>query len=339
MKRAEALRRIADLHTAWSLQHGDDVAYVAEDANPHDGQTSDLSTWQADRSASPELDDPLNEAIKAILAQIDDEPAVATTGRTDVQVMNVSPADINLSAVQADFEAHLGRLLAAWAPVTADQQREIADQIRDAIDRDDVAALAKLSASTADAEAALLAAMNEMALVAAQRVVDEAAAQHVNISAAELDPDRFRLGATVMTELLAAGMANAAAREAMRRYSPGASGAEVSRAVQEYLGGLSDAFARENLGGALTGAQNAGRLETQLAGPTAAIYASEWMDRNTCRPCREINGKWIGNSDEADIQSKVDAIYPNGGYVHCLGGVRCRGTTVAVWRPETVEQP
>ena len=72
MTRADALRRIGELHTKWSLKHGDDVPYVAADANPHDGQTSDLSIWQADRSAPAEIDDPLNEAIKAILAQIDD---------------------------------------------------------------------------------------------------------------------------------------------------------------------------------------------------------------------------------------------------------------------------
>ena len=73
MTRAEALRRIGELHTKWSLKHGDDVPYVAADANPHDGQTSDLAMWQADRSAPAEIDDPLNEAIKNILAQIDEE--------------------------------------------------------------------------------------------------------------------------------------------------------------------------------------------------------------------------------------------------------------------------
>lgn len=72
MTRDEALRRIAELHTAWSLKHGDEVPYVAADSNPHPGSRSDLSVWQADRSAPAEIDDPLNEAIKAILAEIDD---------------------------------------------------------------------------------------------------------------------------------------------------------------------------------------------------------------------------------------------------------------------------
>lgn len=72
MTRDEALRKIAELHTEWSLKHGDDVPYVAEHSNPHPGSRSDLAVWQADRSAPAEIDDPLNEAIKKILAQIED---------------------------------------------------------------------------------------------------------------------------------------------------------------------------------------------------------------------------------------------------------------------------
>ncbi len=71
VKRAEALVKIYDLHTAWSLKHGDEIPYNPEDKSPHEGFKSDLSIWQADRSAPPDLDDPLMEQIKAILAQID----------------------------------------------------------------------------------------------------------------------------------------------------------------------------------------------------------------------------------------------------------------------------
>jgi hypothetical protein len=67
------LAKIAAAHQRWSLRHGDVVPYVAEDADPHDGQTTDLSIWQADRSAPPEIDDPLNEQIKAILDEGYDE--------------------------------------------------------------------------------------------------------------------------------------------------------------------------------------------------------------------------------------------------------------------------
>lgn len=65
MTRSEAMRKIADLHTTWSLRHGDAVPYVSEH------READLAVHQADRSAPPEIDDPLNEAIKKILSQVD----------------------------------------------------------------------------------------------------------------------------------------------------------------------------------------------------------------------------------------------------------------------------
>ncbi len=58
MTRTQMLAKIADAHRDWS---------------PHDGQTTDLSMWQADRSAPPAVDDELNEQIKAILAEGYDE--------------------------------------------------------------------------------------------------------------------------------------------------------------------------------------------------------------------------------------------------------------------------
>jgi len=67
------MRRIADLHRDWSLRYGDVVPHVAADSAPHPGSTSDYAAHQADRSADPEIDDPLNEQIKAILAQIEGE--------------------------------------------------------------------------------------------------------------------------------------------------------------------------------------------------------------------------------------------------------------------------
>lgn len=70
MTRAEAMAKIAELHRDWSLEHGDSVPYVAADAAPPVGKDSDLSVWNADRSAPAEVDDPLNAAIAAILAQI-----------------------------------------------------------------------------------------------------------------------------------------------------------------------------------------------------------------------------------------------------------------------------
>lgn len=72
MTRGEAMRRIAELHREWSLKYGDTVPYVAADSAPHPGSRSDYAAHQADRSAPPEIDDPLMEQVKAILAQIEE---------------------------------------------------------------------------------------------------------------------------------------------------------------------------------------------------------------------------------------------------------------------------
>ena len=110
----------------------------------------------------------------------------------------------------------------------------------------------------------------------------------------------------------------------------------MAASVREYLESLSTAFPEANLAGALTSAQNTGRLNTALSGPSVALYSSEVMDRNTCRPCSDVDGKWLGNTDDPETPARVAEVYPNGGYRHCEGGVRCRGTVVAVYRPEQV---
>jgi hypothetical protein len=53
--------------------------------------------------------------------------------------------------------------------------------------------------------------------------------------------------------------------------------------------------------------------------------ASEKLDRNTCKPCRDLDGTVFKDLAEAE------RAYGNGAYVNCLGGVRCRGQVVAVW--------
>jgi hypothetical protein len=70
MTRDEAMRRIAALHQAWSLKYGDLVPYVPEDVG---ADPTDLSIWQADRSATAAQQDELNVAIVEILGQIEGE--------------------------------------------------------------------------------------------------------------------------------------------------------------------------------------------------------------------------------------------------------------------------
>jgi hypothetical protein len=255
---------------------------------------------------------------------------------TGTEVLNIDPRSIDLSKVQRDWERALDALLDQWGGITATQRNQIVDQVRSAVTSNDVAALARLSVSTTAAEQALVEAMTDMSLRAAERVVEEARAQGVRIDPVATDTAPFALTAAALAVLLAQGLTNSAGREALRRWSPAATGDEVSAAVGEHLESLSDSFLAANLGNALTSAQNSGRIETMMAHPDIAIYASEVMDANTCGPCREVDGRWIGNIGDPDFLAKYQALYPNGGYVNCEGGVRCRGTTVSEWRPQQV---
>jgi hypothetical protein len=270
--------------------------------------------------------------VAPILVEPKGGGSVPRTMRRPRNVRNaIDPRDIDLSGVQADFERHLEQILSEWSGITRRQVDQIIDQVKAAVSAGDLKRLAKLSVSTKDAEEALLDSMSSMALTAAQRVVDEAASQGANIDPVASDRKPFGLIAATAAGLLAGALANAAGREALRRWTPGMDAEDLSRGVRDHLESLSDSFTADNLGGALSHAETTGRMNTMMSGPSAALYASEVLDANTCGPCHQINGKWLGNSDEPGIEAKIAAIYPRG-YVGCLGRDRCRGQVVSIWR-------
>jgi len=243
------------------------------------------------------------------------------------------PDDVDLTPVQESWVFALNSLLAQWASeVTAGQRKALATQIVHIIDGGDLTALADMHLDTAEGTALLKLAMVGLADLAGRHVVQEAARQGVDITAAGASGEQLGEWAGLTSDLLALGLRIAAAREAMRVASPGLSGAEVAHQVEQYLSALSDASVRDQLGGALTAAQNAGRFATIRKGPEASLYASEKNDKNTCAPCRAVDGRFLGLVSE---MPQVERMYPSSGYIDCLGGVRCRGTVVAVWRPKT----
>lgn len=63
------------------------------------------------------------------------------------------------------------------------------------------------------------------------------------------------------------------------------------------------------------------------------IYASELLDPNTCVACEEVDG--------TNYSTMAAALrdYPEGTYVKCLAGPRCRGMLVVVWSEETSPAP
>ncbi len=289
-------------------------------------------------------------AVPRVEAAADLCPACTTGGRIE---QTHAPCDRprnaddepDLSELQKAWERAVDRVLDQWQTVTADQRAQLRRQITDAVDDGDLARLASLTADSDDAAQALAEAMEAMARTAAQHVVDEAAAQGVTIPAATPPADDLLATAATVAALLAAGLALEAGREALRVHRPGMTGSQVATAVDEHLRGLSDRGPRDAAGGALTGAQNAGMRATYsgasapgddgLPGPVGSIYATEVNDANRCSPCAAHDGRFVCTTEDL---APYDRLYTAlGGYVECLGGVRCRGSVTGVWRPQTVD--
>ena len=240
--------------------------------------------------------------------------------------------DEALARVREQFEDALAGLLEAWEPVAEAQFEALAEQIEAAVDGGDTEALADLTVDSALAAKVLRRALADMAETAAAEMAEEAGEQGVKVRPPRLDKSlRNAFGselaeiAAVTAGLLAADVAAAAGREALRLLTPGAVGREVASQVGGFLRGLKNWFRRDQLGGALHRAQNAGRVATLAVAPKARYFSSEKLDLNTCPPCREIDGTEFEDLDA------VRAVYGAGGYLHCEGGIRCRGTVTAIW--------
>jgi HK97 family phage portal protein len=236
------------------------------------------------------------------------------------------PVDEELQQVQADWEAALAALLLVWAGITAAQQAELLAQITAAIAAGTVAALAALTVTTTAAVAVLTAAMVDMGMTAARQMAREAAAQGRTIPVPDTPPDMVPV-AEVVARLLGDGLAQSAGREALRVYAPGVPAEQVTADVRKHLDGLSPAHLREQLGAALTRAQNIGRLETVRDVPQTIYTATEVLDKFTCVNCRKIHGTVF------DTWLDAWQAYAGGPYHLCLGRWRCRGTVTATWNP------
>lgn len=248
---------------------------------------------------------------KGFRAQLDDE--------TDALIQTAA------DQMQADWEDLVERLVAAWDEITAIQRDALVEGVRSAVAANDVDALADLAVPTDRAADLLSEYMVAMAVIAAAQIVQEGAAQEVEIEPVEPGEDELHALATAVVLLLAAGLALSVAREALRVWGPESDADYVARLIDEYITNLPDRALRDQLGGALTNAQNRARFATMLTAPSATWYATERNDQNACGPCLYI--------DEFQFESVAAAFlaYPNGGYVHCKGGIRCRGGVIPIW--------
>ncbi len=251
---------------------------------------------------------------KGFRAQLDD----------DVDALIQQAAD----QMAADYEDQLNRLLAAWDEIAALQRAELVEQVRTVVANGDVDGLTDLIVSTDAAASLAQAHAMAMAIIGAQQVVNEAAAQGVVVEPVEPSEDDVAVLALAVVLLLAAALCTATAREAMRVWGPETEPDEVARLIDDYLASLTDRALRDQLGGLLHNAQNKARFATMLTAPSAIWYATERNDANACGPCKDID------DHQFDSLTSAFLAYPNGGYVNCLGGVRCRGSVVPVWRGE-----
>jgi hypothetical protein len=250
--------------------------------------------------------------------------------------MNASAGDEGdeADAHQAAWESARDELLSAWPETAAPMVDDLVTQVEDGISAGDIAALGALAVSVAvvaGVTEALTASMLSLAGTSAGQVVEFAARQGVTIGVPD-DPGAGQVGqvAEVTAALIASGYAAGAARKALLLAGPDADPVEVAAAVRAHLdefGTSTAGLVGDNVGGALSAAQNAGRAAVfEAADPQPKSYrAVESLDKNTCVNCSDAAGR--------EYPTLADALmdYAAVGLKSCLGGLRCRGFIHAVW--------
>jgi hypothetical protein len=275
-----------------------------------------------------------------LTGQADGLSAAAYRPRRDPTELEVA-SRADFASVHHQWEAATARASQALTSVTAAWRLDLRQQITQRLTADDPGSLPDLELSTKDAADVLLALMEEYAVQAGRACQREAEAQGVTVpewyipdgeeavTAALGGRGLLRSIADFTSDLIAGSMLQAAKRMLSgwlrSRATPEAVAGEVDRALADDKPGM-----RGSIGAAMTAAQNAGRLAVFTAAPQATVYAaSELNDRNTCKPCRAIDG--------AEFATLAQAIeeYPVMGYRDCAGtahGNACRGFLIALWQ-------
>jgi 2'-5' RNA ligase len=243
-------------------------------------------------------------------------------------------AHTDFERMQSTWESAVDAVLKDLEPVFKAQQADIVGQVSVAAKADDLAALDSVAVDEQAAYEVLAPALLKAAQQAAEAQQKEAEAQGVTVPDWSLTSDTVTAAAgrdlldqvaRVTARLMATSLVQSAVRTALRLFGHGNAPGAVTAGVQQHLDDLTDAQPRESVGGAVTQAQAEGRRTVLAVAPTGRYFASEVLDRNSCKPCRDIDG-----TEYASLAASF-AAYPSGGYRRCLGGSRCRGTIVTVW--------
>jgi hypothetical protein len=233
-------------------------------------------------------------------------------------------AKTNFAKLDTQWASALDKLVKSWGNVRDTQIGQLHAKVKAA--GDDLNALSGLTVDAIGSDV-IETRLKSVATQAAKDMIKEASEQGAEVDMPDMSAweERLTNRAEAVDNLLARSLAEAGSRRAVAVSGGALTAGEVADDVQSYLKGMTDSWLRDQLGGAITAAQNAGRKAVMQEGKPAAIYASELLDANTCEECTAIDGTEYGSVDEAE------ADYPTGGYLACLGGPRCRGTLVSVF--------
>jgi hypothetical protein len=237
------------------------------------------------------------------------------------------------------WEGAVASAATALAGVMDVWRTALRDQIASGMDTPEE--LEHLSLDPEEATGLIYDAMHSLAQRAGQSLVREAEKQGVTVPEWTLPDDAvtaavggrrlLRSVAGMTASLLSSSLVQSAKRISLglltRQADPRQLAAEVDRALSEGQ----ESAVRGPLGTAMATAQTAGRQAVLEAAPPAQYYASEILDRNTCAPCRAVDGEQFSS-----LEIAVKA-YPVMGYKDCVGpryGNACRGFIVASWQPE-----
>lgn len=250
-------------------------------------------------------------------------------------LFNAADPEPDPAAVQEAWEQAKADLLAQWPATAQPMVDDLAAQAETVAAEGDLGPLGTLAVSAAvvAAVAAVLSgAAATLAAGAVAQVVAEAAAQGVTLTVPD-DAGRARAEAAAVAAagVIASGYATGAGRAALLHAGTDTDPAAVAEKVREHLDGLSTSergWVGDNIGAALTAAQNAGRLAALADAdpPPAGFRAVEANDTNTCQPCRDVDGT------EYTTVVEAAADYPVAGFRDCQGGLRCRGYLFPIWR-------
>ncbi len=244
----------------------------------------------------------------------------------------------DFASIAADWEAARDRTATALEPVLAKWRASLHAQVVAHLSNDDPEALPELRVDTLEAEDLLRRAMLMHARRAGEAMQREAEAQGVTVPPWTLPEDEDAVTAAVggrrlissiakaTSDLMASTIVQSAKRKFSTLFHTAGSPEQIAEQVDEVL--AEDPGVQAAVGTAMSTAQNVGRQAVLEAAPPAQYYASEILDRNTCAPCKEVDG------EEFETLAQAIKAYPVMGYGDCVGpkyGNACRGLIVARW--------